>query len=312
MNGLKQVLIFFIVQLFFIENNCAQINLVPNPSFETYSTCPDNFTQINYATGWYSASGGTPDYFNACQTIFNFGVPSNAFGFQMAQEGNGYAGVYVFGITPAPAREYIQIQLLDTMQADKPYCVSFYVNRSNTATIAITQIGAFISTNAVSSGGYLPLPYVPQIISPVGYYLNDTLNWMKISGIYIAIGGEKYITIGNYKDEVSTDTMQTGNASGGYYYIDNVSVIMCDEPFIPNVFTPNNDGINDFFEIKYLPTNARTQIFNRWGVSIFETNKSDVFWDGRTSSGNESVDGTYFYIITTEEKIYKGFLQLIR
>lgn len=290
----------------------AQTNLVPNPSFETYSTCPDNFTQINYATGWYSASGGTPDYFNSCQTIFNFGVPSNAFGFQMAQEGNGYAGVYVFGITPAPAREYIQTQLLDTMQAGKPYCISFYVNRSNNATVAITQIGAFISATAVSSGGYSPLPYVPQIISPVGLYLNDTTNWIKISGRYTAIGGEKYITIGNYKDEVTTDTMQTGSSSAGYYYIDNVSIVKCEELIIPNVFTPNNDGTNDFFEIKYLFENTSTQIFNRWGIKVFETNNANIFWDGKTTSGNESVDGTYFYIITTEEKSYKGFLHLIR
>ncbi len=308
---MKTLFLYCFILVFIIKIN-AQVNLVPNPSFETYSTCPDNFSQINYATGWYSASAGTPDYFNACQTIsFGFGVPSNGAGFQVAQQGNAYAGVYVFGATPAPQREYIQTQLLDTMKAGKPYCISFYVNRSNYLNIAITQIGAFISTTAVSSGTELPLPYTPQIISPVGYYLNDTLPWIKISGTYIAIGGEKFITIGNYKDEVSTDTIQTGSNLAGYYYIDNVSVIECEELIIPNIFTSNNDGVNDFFEIKNLPPNTSTQIFNRWGTKVFETNKSDVFWDGRTTGGIECVDGTYYYIITTEEEVYKGFLQLI-
>jgi gliding motility-associated-like protein len=308
----------------------AQVNLVPNPSFEIYSVCPNNFSQINYAVGWFSPTLGSPDYYNACQTIpWNFGVPYTAGGYQTPEEGNSFAGIIVYGATPAPLREYIQTQLLDTLQPGKSYCVSFYVNLANGTTGAITQIGAYISATAVSSGTALPLPYTPQIISPVGYYLKDSINWMKISGTYIATGGEKYITIGNFKDEISTDTMHFDISNlVSYYYIDEVSVVCCScdtlmqaassSLSIPNIFSPNNDGNNDGFKI--MSTNIKNlncKVYNRWGIIVGELKNVNEIWDGRTISGEECVSGVYYYIINAtgdDDKKFneKGFLQLIK
>lgn len=85
---------------------------------------------------------------------------------------------------------------------------------------------------------------------------------------------------------------------------------------IPNIFTPNGDGRNDFFEIKNSFTN--TVIFNRWGQIVFETNFDGLYWDGRTNTGNEVPEDTYFYIINLfdeckkESKIVKGTLSLLR
>lgn len=66
---------------------------------------------------------------------------------------------------------------------------------------------------------------------------------------------------------------------------------------IPNGFSPNNDGINDVFEIEGLEgvDGATIQIFNRWGGVVFESNdyKPGNFWDG----GDVPV-GTYFYVFT--------------
>ena len=63
---------------------------MPNPSFETYSTCPNGQCQVNYATGWDSY-GYTPDYFNACSA--NFSVPNNPWGYQPASTGHAYVGI---------------------------------------------------------------------------------------------------------------------------------------------------------------------------------------------------------------------------
>ncbi len=67
---------------------------------------------------------------------------------------------------------------------------------------------------------------------------------------------------------------------------------------IPNGFTPNNDGINDFFEvIQYLPIeNYHLIIFNRWGNEIFATRDPNILWDG-TYNGKKCPAGTYFYIL---------------
>jgi gliding motility-associated-like protein len=70
---------------------------------------------------------------------------------------------------------------------------------------------------------------------------------------------------------------------------------------LPNIFTPNNDGINDFF----VPIKAeiieieKVIIQNRWGQTVFESN--EVNWDGNFQ-GKPTPDGTYFYIVTYKDR----------
>jgi gliding motility-associated-like protein len=71
----------------------------------------------------------------------------------------------------------------------------------------------------------------------------------------------------------------------------------------PNVFTPNGDGINDIFDFHSLANckDFTFEIFDRWGLLILKSidNKQN-FWDGRTTSGIEVADGTYFYIMNMD------------
>lgn len=77
---------------------------------------------------------------------------------------------------------------------------------------------------------------------------------------------------------------------------------------IPNIFTPNGDGINEYFEIgaiNHYPE-AKLQIFNRWGGLVFESN--DHEWDGRNST-----DGVYYYNLELGEcKSFKSWVQVAR
>ncbi len=84
-----------------------------------------------------------------------------------------------------------------------------------------------------------------------------------------------------------------------------IEVQVCDIPLnVPNVFTPNGDGINDFFQIEN-PENAAYElfIFNRWGALILETNH-DKLWDG-TVDGKPVASGTYFYSLTATLPPYR-------
>jgi gliding motility-associated-like protein len=66
----------------------------------------------------------------------------------------------------------------------------------------------------------------------------------------------------------------------------------------PNAFTPNNDGLNDIFRLKY-PGHAadyNLQIFNRWGQKIFETCDTSLGWDGRLDNQLQP-EGTYIWIV---------------
>tara|TARA_B100000508_G_scaffold137355_2_gene131744 strand:+ start:26923 stop:29103 length:2181 start_codon:yes stop_codon:yes gene_type:complete len=88
---------------------------------------------------------------------------------------------------------------------------------------------------------------------------------------------------------------------------------------LPNVFTPNNDGTNDFFNIN--AENAVSidmVILNRWGNVVFETQTVGQTWNGTVdNNGTACNDGTYFYKFTIvgedgEEIEEHGFVQLVR
>jgi gliding motility-associated-like protein len=73
---------------------------------------------------------------------------------------------------------------------------------------------------------------------------------------------------------------------------------------VPNVFTPNNDGYNDYFEIRNSGiTQYHLQVYNRWGVMIFESFNPNTLWDGKTLSGVEASEGTYYFLLSAKSDI---------
>ncbi|HEU4717250.1 MAG TPA: choice-of-anchor L domain-containing protein [Bacteroidia bacterium] len=87
---------------------------------------------------------------------------------------------------------------------------------------------------------------------------------------------------------------------------------------IPNVFTPNGDGTNDFFLITNTGMSSlHCEIYDRWGALIYEWNDPAGYWDGRTNSGKDAVDGVYYYVVYMTDVTGKnynetGFVHLIR
>lgn len=87
---------------------------------------------------------------------------------------------------------------------------------------------------------------------------------------------------------------------------------------IPNIFTPNDDNINDVFTVQAIGLETMdAEIYNRWGQKEFEWHTTNGGWDGRTASGVMAPDGTYFYIIKAkgyDDKEYfeKGYFMLTR
>jgi gliding motility-associated-like protein len=86
---------------------------------------------------------------------------------------------------------------------------------------------------------------------------------------------------------------------------------------IPNVFTPNNDGTNDFF---YPDTSGgiivdELSIYNRWGQLIYQSIPANE-WNGK-SGNNDCANGTYYYVINLKlpaggKKSLAGFFTLAR
>lgn len=301
----------------------AQGNLVPNPSFEYLINCPTQLGQIFLAQPWFSpnkCTGGTlqscssSDVYSTCFSPIpmwdNAGVPSNSAGFQYPRTGNNYAGIGFW--VDNGTREYISTPLTQKLVQNKGYCITFYV--SNTDEIlfdsfftATSNIHLTFSPDSLFSYNAQPITLNPAIQNNQNELISDTINWIKIEGCYIANGTELFLTIGNFFNN-SQSTVADTNSSTAYYYIDDVSVLECDlcnNP-IPNFFTPNNDGINDLWQIE-LKTGDEIVIYNRWGQKIKTLSSNDNYWDG-----NNCNDGAYYFIGNINKEAKNGFIQLIR
>src|SRR5690606_10346637 len=118
----------------------------------------------------------------------------------------------------------------------------------------------------------------------------------------------------------------SSNAFGGdsLFLSNYITVDSCITPeevvpvvVIPNVFSPNEDGQNDLFKVSGIGIlNVSINVFNRWGQKVFNTNQLNDGWDGRTNSGTEVPEGTYYFIIevttTNGSETKTGYLTLIR
>lgn len=136
---------------------------------------------------------------------------------------------------------------------------------------------------------------------------------------------------GNGNTSVTYDAAETYTVQGTYKvkliaYMGTCSdtsfkwLVITDKLWIsvPNVFTPNDDGVNDVWSIHSEgATDMKVQIFNRYGIKIYENTGTGVQWDGRTMSGEAVPTGTYFYSLEISDVLgninkYSGYISLIR
>ncbi len=296
-------------------------NLVPNYSFEIDTACPNYFGQIYYATPWFQPSiywgniinSSSSDYYNQCAPTGWFSVPENIYGgHQSSRSGIAYVGIEVDNNTDN-TREYIETFLLDTLTRDKEYCVEFYLSLGEFSMRSISNFGAYFSKDSLISSTYEAIENVtPQIENSIGTYLTDTTNWMRVSGTFIATGGEKFITIGNFHSPNNTNTLNTGfgNTLGAYYFIDDVSVVDC---------SVGVDEVKEKLRFDVYPNPAKNEIIiksnelrikkikinNVLGGCVYE---HDMENEKKEISVDVSglVNGMYFVEVVCENKIYNA------
>ena len=119
--------------------------------------------------------------------------------------------------------------------------------------------------------------------------------------------------------QINFDGSATYSADVDYIGTDSFSYLLCNgaglcdtawvylnvlpEFEIPDAFSPNGDGINDFFEVRGLnefPVNSLA-VFNRWGDEVFRMASYDGSWDGRWKGDQPLADGTYYYVLELGE-----------
>lgn len=178
-----------------------------------------------------------------------------------------------------------------------------------------------IEAYALPVAGFSASPDYISILKPKVEFSNsssaDAISWNWYFGDEVVSDLENpshtYADTGNYQVWLTV--------SNQYGCVDSISDIIRVNPdailYIPNAFSPNGNGTNDYFTPKGLGIlEYRMDIFDRWGYKIFTTNDMNIGWDG-TKSGGPAQEDVYVYHIVVknvldEKNTYVGRVSLIR
>lgn len=309
-------------------------NLVPNYSFESITNCIAGEGEFNgYVADWTGqmAQGWLSYYTHQCSGDSSNGgsVPYNIGGFQYAHSGTSYVSIITFAngtdsTYPNPntiykdQRCYLQTELKDSLVAGRKYFVTFYMNLLNVCDYSCNDIGIYFSNipPSFNNNGNVLSSYTPQVANnSKKKELNDTLNWMKISGNFIASGGEKYITIGNFKNDSMSSLNYLGEvtASGtvAWYYIDDV-IVSPDSNYADSLFSsvPAISEPKEQIVIFPNPSTGRVQVSNLksqvLNLEVYTILGEKILTTAITAE-NTSFDlsnyakGIYFYRLTSKQ-----------
>jgi gliding motility-associated-like protein len=201
-------------------------NLVPNASFENIVYCPDANGQMDAVQDWDkpftgSVGTGTSDYYNTCG--LNVSTPNT---------GNGYASFFTYVNFLPNSREYVQTQLTSPLVAGECYEVSMYLAMEPGGGYAHDSIGMYFTNTAPQSPGGTMITAVPQFATTIQI---PNSNWVQVSGMFTAVGGEQFLTIGVFSQDANLTITPTGSgAIGTKHLVDDVCVIAIPEDSVYN------------------------------------------------------------------------------
>ncbi len=318
---------FTYILILFSTITVGQTNLVSNGSFEDIDSCYGNFAPLGFdvfqwsgCTGWSNPTNASSDLWCNNGVIGPMQPPNLNPGYQLPRTGNNMAGIFILELLDINYREFIQNELLSSLTTDNIYKISCYLNLAD-GNNGTSSIGLYLSPTKIN----LPTNY--NLINSnlitlkeTSSFIEDTVQWSLVEFYYKAKGDEKYIILGSFTDSnnMYLKDSNLNTAWGIYYYVDDLELIETPYSFfIPNVFSPNGDNMNDVFSpnIKNIEE-WKCIIYNRWGQEVYQLNNGISSWDGRTTSGKEVPNGTYYYMfsatIENENISEKGFVELLR
>lgn len=266
-----------------------------------------------------SVTGGNTIAEGCGTAIFNFIRPDTTGNFTINFEiggtaipGTDYSAVPDSIIIPqGQTTASITVDAFTDTDAESQETITFYIIFSNgcgndtvQATILIDNVEPLVvslseSVEICSDAGQ----FAVLTASAIGGYGPITYSWDNGAGF----GDTVVVAPPATTTYTLTVTDTCGNST-----IRTVEVVVKCDIVVPNIFTPNGDGENDFFKILYLDQypNSRVVIFNRWGKQVYENANYQNNWDGDGHS-----DGVYYYIVTPsdpEQKEQHGHVTLIR
>ncbi len=309
----------FLLILFFIFSKfgIAQItNYVSNGSFEVMNSNAAAYEPE--ATKYWGAVDTTKHSNLLCSTLPGIAnAPYVSTGFQYPRTGNNFvlSQFYCAGniCNANNSRYYPRNRLKQTLQAGKTYCAKYYIVNTNNNLVAIDKYGIYFGDSSIDTITKCmgPITYLnPQVENTSGI-ITDTLNWVPITGTFVANGTEKYMVLGNFRSNAATNTLQMNitqslTTQTTDLYIDDVSVIDIDLPVYagPDIWgIPTNTvylgrvqdvGIDEACMWFHLP-NITTAIDTAAGITITVAATTQTYMVKQDICGNIKYDTVVVY-----------------
>lgn len=206
---MKKSILFFILLL--SNNLYSQENLLLNPDFEEYDNLPINDTPdgVSYAKYWFVPDDCSPNYYHRDCLYPYYQAFNEQYGNPSACSGEAYIGIFPF--IWSGYMEHLTGTLRAPLIKGNKYIVTFFIRYAgNSCRYGVREIGVHFSKEKNPLNSYTP-PFYPDLItSAIKVHVatksdealfNDS-SWIMVSGVYLAKGGEKYITLGKFYDEI--------------------------------------------------------------------------------------------------------------
>lgn len=229
--------IFVLLSIFATTSLVAQkelegANIVENGSFESVDGRVRRLENFDKVVGWMNPTDAEADIFMPSKKYYEIDPETNPYGKEKAKDGENFAGIVTFSYNNKLPRTYLMAKLSETMLKGQKYCVNFYISLAELSKYASNNIGVHFSRKAMESTEKITLLDEFSVISFDNPIYNATYNWDRICGTFVAKGGEKYITIGNFETNEATKNERRRKERGlrgqqiiaAYYYVDNVKV----------------------------------------------------------------------------------------
>lgn len=218
-----RIVSLFLIILLFRLFSIGQ-NLIPDPGFEIHTeNCEGGIPLVH----WFNPNMASPDLYSTVDCDFLLDEELiQLLGIPLPLEGISYIGLYccMNPISVNQTREYLTIELLEELESGHEYSLQFILSRLVNSDIAINSFGVYFSQSPPSDAGSHVLNVEPQLETS-GDILTPDLVWMEISFLYVAEGGEKFMTIGNfrYPDEMLWIDLEItpDDFNSAYYLFDN-------------------------------------------------------------------------------------------
>ena len=214
------------------------MNLVPNPGFEAYDSCPNisynniiGLSQICNAYPWFQpyfpngpeCGGSSTDFFHQCAGILPSFFDNNCY--QKPNSGSGFTGLIPIWMNNINYREYLEVKLMNKLNFNKKYCVKWFSNMGEISRFGCNNIGALFTKDSLlqidSWEGLIRIPQVENF-----NILLDTTNWNIFYQSFISSGEEQFMTVGNFRNsnEILVSETLNSNSAWAYYLFDDFGV----------------------------------------------------------------------------------------